>query len=187
MTTSSFKLESFENYEVGPAKPDPEYLRGYAAGLAEANANVDVAKARAISDVSTAINDISFGFAEARQHLLEALTPILHEIVGVVVPTILKESFGAHLFDEFTNKTSQALDGPIVIEVAQDVADELNQAVLAGTESQFEIHSNPSLDEGTALIKTKQTEVLLDLNSISHQLHDALLGLSTLERSPAYG
>lgn len=187
MTTLSIELESFETDDVGPSRPDPEYLRGYEAGLAEAAANVDVAKAQAIADVSTTINDLSFGFAEARQQLLEALKPLLTEIVGVAIPSVLQESFGAHLFDEFAHKADAALNGPIVIEIPEHVAADLNEALFAGSEHEFEFRVNANLEEGTALITTGETDVLLDLNSVSNQLHDALLGLSTLERKPAYG
>jgi flagellar assembly protein FliH len=186
MTLSPITLESFELTEPQTAPESPDFRRGFEAGLAAANETQQAATATAIQELSSTINDMNFGFEEARVHLLSKLRPLLSQLSEAALPEILHQSFGAHLNETIETQFNHLADETLSIAVTPEVASHL-EANLQEKNPRFVFAADPDLDAGQAVIKGGNSQVMLDLQSLLHTLQTALSGLEAIQGMENHG
>ena len=186
MTNPGITLESFD---VGPAEPRREsadYERGVRAGIAQAEASLSAQKTQAAQDIAASLNDMTFGYAEARQYLLDRFAPIIAQLSEAILPEVLKQTFAAHLTDLITSALEDAADMPLTVRLptsAGDIRDEVEAMVSPA----FSITLDPGLAEGQAEILHGETQLFLDLAAFLNDLQTALRGVDETERSLSHG
>jgi flagellar assembly protein FliH len=180
MNTSRIDLERFENDGANMQVESPDYRRGKADGLVHAETLSNAKIAQSVSEVSSILNDMAFGYQEARHHILERMQPLVSQISDKVLPDIAKVVFGTHLSEVINFELQRSASLPIQIAVAPDLfptfegLKDYDHCVFV---------SDPSLTDGQAIIQQKDVEVLMDLPSLILALQTALNGLESPERS----
>lgn len=184
MNTSRIQLEKFEGDNASTQFESSEYRRGKADGLVQAEADNSTKIAQSISEISSTLSDMAFGYEEARHHILGQLQPLVRQISDKVLPNIAKVGFGAHLSEFINLELEKSASLPIQIGVAPDVLqtlddlDDYDHCVFV---------SDPKLQDGQAVIQQKHVEVFLDIPSLILDLQTALNGLESPERSTSNG
>lgn len=186
MTFERISLESFER--DGPAEPQEsaDYKRGYEAAMAAMEQSRAATTATALKELSATLNDMAFGFEEARVHLSARLHGLLMQLGSAALPQILKDSFGAHLNEVIEHHFDTLAGVPIQIAVTPDVEAELNGADST-PHPQFHFVSDPSLTTGQALINDGGAHVMLDLPSLLETLQSTLSSFDSFERTEKHG
>jgi len=184
MSFSHINLERFDDGIKSAQEKNADYKRGFSDGLAQATESDTAKRTQSITQVSSTLSDMSFGYEEARVNILRNLKSLLGQISEVVLPQIAKDTFGAHLLDVVESNFLMATDESIQISVAPNLV-----AALCNThdEKRFSIIPDASLIEGQALIQETETQILLDLPALTLALQTALNGLELPERTQSNG
>ena len=180
MITSRIHLERFEGDGANMQLESPDYRRGKADGLVHAETQNSAKIAQSISEISSTLNDMAFGYEEARHHILEQMQPLVRQVSDNVLPNIAKVVFGAHLFEVINLEIHKSASSPIQIGIAPDLLPTFDS--LKNFDHCVFV-SNPNLTDGQAVIQQNDVETFLDLPSLILALQTALNGLESPERS----
>lgn len=186
MTLARVDLESFEDSGVPPSKENPDYLRGFNDGVAQAEQHQAAEISRAVADIASALQDMTFGFTEARVHILDRVRPLLAQIAETVLPDILNEAFAPHLVQALTQSFVDASDEPILIAVAPEILDAVGET-LASLDGKFKLVPDPKIALGQAILRRDDTQILIDFPGLLDALQTALHGLEPSERTYSNG
>ena len=186
MTASPIILENFDFGTEPNQIESVDYHRGVEDGIAEANASIELQRAKAISDLNATLSDLAFGYEEARQQMLSKITPLMMQISSHIVPDILENTFQQHLFE--------TLKGAIEIECASDfkilVSPENAQLFDdsdVGEQLTYDILPDANLTGGQAIISCGEASQILDLTALTHTLQTALQSFDLSDRDEMNG
>ncbi len=187
MSASRLYLECYETDGPVEASHSPDYLRGLADGEARASAALAGQLARGVTQTSATLADMTFGFAEARDHLLGHLRSILTQVAEVALPQIAQQTFASHLIDVLSKDFDTASKYPAAISVAPALVSELSAAVSSEGPAQFSFIPDQTLVAGQALIRQGEKTVMIDLPALNEALQTAMLGFEHTERFQSNG
>ncbi len=174
-------LECFDDPAESAFVETQDYKLGFVDGKAEALADIEARFALNVAELSSTLNDMAFGYAEARQTLLARIAPLLMQISDLVVPQILKATFEEHLKDTLLQAFEEACPPELQVLVSPENAQRLAQEGLGATHS-FKIRPRTDLSDGQAVIGHEQSNTLLDLEALAESLSLALNGIDNFER-----
>lgn len=176
MMATRFTLESFDSGTARAEVETLEYRRGFEDGLAEGNASIEIQAQKAITELTATLNDLAFGYEEARQQMLSKVAPIMIQISDLIVPAILEETFQQHLSEMLTNTVEAGCADGFEILVSPENADLLKHSDL-GVSVPYRISPSVDLVAGQAAVITGEANQLLDLNALLETLSNALRGI----------
>lgn len=186
MRQSHINFENFDTAEADKPAPSADYLRGFEAGLADALTSNEAARKDALISISTCLQDMQFGYSEARIKLLNELRPLIAQLVDVVLPEITSASFTAYLRDVLTSSFQSVTDSPVEIAVAPDALLDLEGSKLSEIRP-FTLIADPHLKVGQARLKDNQDHTMIDVPALLAALQAALQGLEFNERISGNG
>jgi len=186
MSSSNFILEDFDT--LSPEKPkSADYCLGYEAGKLDALAAAQQSQAVAIGEVAASLEDMAFTLVEAQTLIENMLRPLIIQLAETALPSILQDSFGAHLMDVVMSGFDNLKTEPVTVRLGPDVASTLEEAVPPEIIARFNFEHDPLLEPGQALLTQKNKDILIDLPALSQELQRALLGLASHERTESNG
>ena len=150
MSLARIDLESFDDAEPEPKKESADYLRGFGDGAASLEQRREAEINRAVTDVAAALQDLTFGFAEARLHILDRIRPLLAQIAESVLPDVLDSVFATHLTDTLLHYFEDASDVPVLIAVSPEILDATAEVLSSQSEKykkQNSVELNESFDD----------------------------------------
>lgn len=184
MNTSRITLERFGSDCANASIESPDYQRGKADGIIHAETLNTAKIAQSINEVSATLSDMTFGYEEARQHILQQMQSLIRQISDKIVPEIAKATFGAHLSEVVDVELARSASLPIQI----GIAPELLPAFDALENSQHCVFvPDSNLKDGQAIILQHDVEIFLDLPSLVLALQSTLNGLESPQRSSRNG
>lgn len=186
MSLARITLESFAGDDAPKPEESPEYLRGFADGLAKAAQSADAERQQNLSEIATALADMTFGFVEARSYLLDRIRPLMAQISGLVLPQAVEATFAAHLTDTLSDYFDEVLHDPVRISIAPDLLDDI-QPTLTSQHSEFQLSGDPNLTSGQAILQRGDTHIMIDLPALIAALRVALDGIEPSERTQTHG
>ncbi|SLN32126.1 FliH/SctL family protein [Pseudooctadecabacter jejudonensis] len=172
-------LECFDGKTAEAEKPSADYLRGYADAQSSLQTKHAEQSAEAIEKIAAILGDLSFGYEEARQAMLNRISPILKQVSDLALPEILKLTFSAHLQEFLAKNLSDALSGPVFLHVNPTDHDVLRSALTLS--SPFELQSDASLEQGQAVLIADASTTMFDIVALLDGMQDAL---SAIEPNP---
>lgn len=116
----ALRLERFD-HPPEPARDGTEDARlagfeaGYAAGWEDAAARTAEAASSSRLELVQALQDLGFGFHEARAHLLSALRPLLEAMAATVLPLIGRETLARHVAEAILPLAEAAAGAPVLL------------------------------------------------------------------------
>ncbi|KUF10561.1 hypothetical protein [Pseudoponticoccus marisrubri] len=167
------KLESFEN--------------GYRAGWDDAIKSQSEDKSRISSAFGQHLQDLSFTYHEAYSHVMNAMAPLLDEVVCTMLPQIARATLGAHIAEELHGLAREI--GQLSVVVAVSPANV--EAVAPLIDGQFafpiELVADDTLAEEQADIRFAHVEKQIDLGDLQHAIAEAVRGFAHDNRRKAHG
>lgn len=160
------------------AKRIEVFETGYKAGWDDAIRAHSDDKTRISSAFGQHLQDLSFTYHEAYGQVMNAMRPLLEDIVGTLLPGIARETVGAHLVQELQRQASEigALD--VVIAIAPG----RQEAVAPLLEGDFgfpiKLIEDDTLAEDQADIRFGKTERQVDLGALVDQVSEAIQGFA---------
>lgn len=186
MTFASITLENFEEAPQ-PEPESEEYRLGFEAGQQSALALAEADRVAAINAASATLADMAFSFVEAQTLVEQMLRPLVVQLAEVALPSLLQDSFGAHLTEVIMNEFELMTAERLVVHINPEAASALEASMPPEITAKFTFKEDPQLDAGQALITQSGRNVIVDLPGLTEELQQALLGLSTDERATSHG
>ena len=158
------KLEAFEN--------------GYKAGWDDAIKAQSDDRARISSALGQHLQDLSFTYHEASSQVMNAMTPLLNEMVNVLLPAMARETLGAHIVEQLRDMARDI--GKLDVQIA--VSPENVEAVSAILDDSFsfsvQVVEDATLAGEQADIRFATTEKQIDLSDLLNAVHEAVEGFA---------
>ena len=185
MTKRQIQLESFETgpmpvEEIALAPSDFEEARlaafekGYSAGWDDAVEAQDVEAARFRSDLGQNLQELSFTYHEARQHLLEALRPLLVDMAAKVLPAIAQQTLGQIVAEQLTPLAESLTSAPITIVANPGSLPQIREVLADRSSLPLVFAEEASLGEGQVYLKFAETETRIDLDGVIALITEAI-------------
>jgi flagellar biosynthesis/type III secretory pathway protein FliH len=161
------------------------YEQGYGAGWDDAlrAQSEDIARLR--TDLGRNLTEMALNYRDARRHILNALEPLLHEMVSKVLPAIARQSLGQVILEQLRPVADTLASVPVVVRVSPTNR-ELVQTLLAReTDLPLRVETEPTLSDGQAHLKLPGEETLVDLDGVAAAIAGAVAAFFHNEQDEA--
>lgn len=200
MSNRLIQLESFESDGLAQAQDLQidrnafeearlaAFEKGYTAGWDDAIAAQEAEGARLRADIGQNLQDLSFSYHEARQHVLSALKPLLVDMAAKMLPAMARATLAQMVAEQLTPLAESLTSSPISV-IANPGSLPVVQEVL-GAQSSLPLVfvGEASLGEGQVYLKFAETETRVDLDGVIGLITDAIhTYFSATQQEPAHG
>lgn len=160
----NLRLEAFEN--------------GYKAGWDDAVKAQTEDQSSISSGLGQQLQDLSFTYHEAYGQMLNAMTPLLEDMVNKVLPGLAREVLGHQVVDLLRQAASDI--GSVAVEVAVAPANMSSVAPLLEVDFGFPVRlvEDDSLSEEQADIRFGESEKQIDLGGLLASVTEAVEGFT---------
>lgn len=158
------KLESFE--------------KGYRAGWDDAVKAQSDDHTRISSAFGQHLQDLSFTYHEAYTQVMNAVTPLLEEMVGSLLPEIAHQTLGHHIVEQLKAMSHEIGAMEVVIAVAPAKLDAVTPLLDREFNFPIQLIGDETLEEEQADIRFGETERQIDLADLIASVAEAVQGFS---------
>ena len=173
-----FALEDFA--DPTPAKESqisPDWQDGYDAGYAAALADCARTQSQLSQDTIQALSDITFGFAEARLHVLAGLEPLFRSLVNRILPAALADGFSAHVLSRLLAAAKTDISQPFRVTLHPTQVAAISNVLPDQLATLLTLAADSALSPHTAMIDGPTAETALDHDALLADLSDSLSAL----------
>lgn len=172
------QLENFESGSTGlVASHRPHDLPGYDAGFAAGEQAARAAQHHIDAALVQSLSDLAFGFEEARQQVLQGISPLFLALVDQLLPRIVDESFHARLAETLMDLATERSRTPVRLIVHPDQVAAVAALLPSVSGLEFDLHQDPEVGQHGALISQGTSEALLDLDDLIEDIRRTLSAL----------
>lgn len=166
-----------------PAGPTPEeieanrmaaYEQGYKAGWDDATRAEGEDQSRIGAEFARNLQDLGFTFHEARSHVMQALEPLLSEMVSKVLPQLVTDTLGQTILEELLPLAEEVSDAPIQIVIAPVSRPAIQRLIDDSLTIPLEIVEEPSLAEGQVYLRMGELEKKIDMDAAVEKIGQAI-------------
>ena len=172
---------AFEDFAEPAPVADPQVSRdwqeGYDAGVAATRAEHGETQAQLSQEVIQALSDITFGFAEARLHVLAGLEPLFRALVNRILPAALADAFPAHIVSRLLAAAKTDISQPFRVLLHPTQIDAINDILPEQLAALLTVEASSSLSPHTAMIDGPTAETALDHDALLTELSESLSAL----------
>lgn len=176
-------LNFLEQFEAGgnatpftpPVQDLPGYDAGYEAGLADAalqNRQISAA-------LVDRLTEMRFGYAEAQQALMQALTPFVSALANQVLPALSDDLTRAHIKDALFAAAKADIASPIVLTFHPDSATLVRDAIADVAHVEIQLTEDAALGLHEVYVGHAGSETQLDVATLISGFQLALSNIST--------
>lgn len=191
---SRLKLEAFEKIEsisehiaLEPVEFEEVKLasfeQGYSAGWEDAVAAQSAETTRLRGDLGRNLLQISMSYEEARCHVLEALDPLLRDMVSKVMPRIAKDTLPQIVLDHLRPLAATIASAPVTVIGNPASLPQIRELLTSQPDLPLQFIEEPSLSEGQVYLRTGKTEQRIDLDAVIHAIGAAIASYYRIETS----
>ncbi len=156
------------------------YEQGYKAGWDDAARAEAENQSRIGAEFARNLQEMSFTFHEARAHVIQAMEPLLLELVGKLLPELVAETLGARILEELRPLVEDRADGPIQVVIAPANRAALERQLEGAGAGAFRLVEEPSLAEGQAYLRVGSAERQVDIAGALERISTAIRSLYDL-------
>jgi flagellar assembly protein FliH len=162
------------------------FEQGYSAGWEDAGAAQAEDQTRIRVDLARNIQALSFTYHEAKAHVLGAMEPLLTDILGRLLPEVVRPAIGQIVLDALLPMAREMSEAPIIL-VLNPLARAAVEAVLTNLSGlPLTIQDEPTLGEGQIYLRLGDTETLVDTDRAIADITLALRNFLTLSKDDPY-
>lgn len=158
------KLEAFE--------------KGYRAGWDDAVKAQSDDRTRISSAFGQHLQDLSFTYHEAYTQVMNAVTPLLNEMVTSLMPALARETLGHHIVDQLKTMSREIGQMEVVIAVAPNRVEAVTPLLKQDFGFPIRLMPDDTLAEEQADIRFGDTERQIDLSDLIASVAEAVEGFA---------
>ena len=189
---SPLKLQDFAANAVQDLRPaipaDDEvrlaaYEEGYTAGWEDASA----AQAETQSEVATAVaqhlQTLTFGYQDARRHVLLSLQPLLLHATEVLLPEVAKLTLPSIVAEALVPLAQTLADAPVTLRLAPSARMEVERHLAALEGLAVVLVEDDGLTGGQVFLESGPIETQIDLDAATAAVTRAVRDFLELQRT----
>lgn len=150
------------------------FEQGYSAGWDDAAAAQQGDQSRISADLARNLQSLSFTFQDARSHVLQAIRPLMLEMVNRLLPEVAHESLAPTVLEALTPIADEMSDAPMTLVLNPAVRSQVEDLVSQATGLPVVIEEEPSLSEGQVYIRFGTAEAKVDLDRVTADIAAAV-------------
>ncbi|WP_417207765.1 ABC transporter ATP-binding protein [Antarctobacter sp.] len=158
------KLEAFE--------------KGYRAGWDDAVKAQSDDRSRISSAFGQHLQDLSFSYHEAYSQVMNAVTPLLDEMVASLLPRLARETLGQHIVEQLQVMSREIGAMEVIIAVNPARVEAITPLLGGDFGFPIKISSDDTLAEEQADIRFGETEQQIDLSDLIASVAEAVEGFA---------
>lgn len=159
----TLKLEAFEN--------------GYKAGWEDALKSRTEEQDRISGDFARNLEDLSFTYHEAHAHVMQAMGPLLQDIVNTVLPEAIRASIGIRVVEQLSDMARTVGTQKVEIVAALPDVDAVNGLLTRDFGFPIEVTEDATLAQGQVFLRMAQDERQIDMDSVLTGIREAVAAL----------
>ncbi|MFM7336213.1 MAG: flagellar biosynthesis protein [Tabrizicola sp.] len=156
------------------------FEQGYSAGWDDAAAAQQGDQTRIRADLARNLQSLAFTFQDARSHVLQAIRPLMLEMINRLLPEVARESLAPTVLDALMPLAEEMADAPLTLVLNPNVRGQVENLVTQATGLPMVIEEEPSLPEGQVYIRFGTTETKVDLSQTAADIAIAVRAFFTL-------
>jgi flagellar assembly protein FliH len=156
------------------------FEQGYSAGWDDAAAAQQGDQTRIRADLARNLQSLAFTFQDARSHVLQAIRPLMLEMINRLLPEVARESLAPTVLDALMPLAEEMADAPLTLVLNPNVRGQVENLVTQATGLPMVIEEEPSLPEGQVYIRFGATETRVDLSQTAADIAIAVRAFFTL-------
>lgn len=160
----SIKLDSFET--------------GYKAGWEDAAKSQSDDRTRISSGFGQHLQDLSFTYHEAYAQVMNAMAPLLEDMVSILLPDAARSSLSAHIVDQLTEHAREIGEMEVVIAVNPRNAEAIQPLLEQDFGFPVSLTQDDTLAEEQADLRFANTEKQIDLTEALNAINEAIKGFA---------
>lgn len=157
------------------------FEQGYSAGWDDAAAAQQGDQSRMRADLARNLQSLAFTFQDARTHVLQAIRPLILEMVNRLLPEVAHEALAPTVLTALMPMAEKLADAPVTIVLNPEARLQVEDAVAQATGLPLVIEEEPSLSEGQVYIRFGTAETKVDLDRVTADIAAAVRAFFTLK------
>jgi flagellar biosynthesis/type III secretory pathway protein FliH len=143
------------------------FEQGYSAGWDDAAAAQQGDQSRIRADLARNLQSLSFTFQDARSHVLQAIRPLILEMINRLLPEVAREALAPTVLEAVMPMADELADAPLTLVLNPAVRGQVEDLVTQATGLPMVIEEEPSLPEGQVYIRFGAAESKVDLAQVT--------------------
>ena len=158
---------------------------GYKAGWDDAAKATEEDQAKAKADLAHNLEELSFTFVEARQHVLQSIEPLFRDVLLKLMPNMAQVSLLPRLLELLHAAAETSADTPFEIVIAPANREALESLLPDPAPFPIEIREEPTMAEGQAYFSQGSTTTQLDLGAAQAEMAQVITDFFQLQHQEA--
>lgn len=156
------------------------FEQGYSAGWDDAVAAQQGDQIRIRADLARNLQSLSFTFQDARSHVLQAIRPLILQMVDRLLPEVARETLAPTVLEAVMPLADTLADAPLTLVLNPSVRGQVEDLVAQATGLPMTIDEEPTMPEGQVYIRFGTTETKVDLAQATADIAIAVRAFFTL-------
>jgi flagellar biosynthesis/type III secretory pathway protein FliH len=150
------------------------FEQGYSAGWDDAVAALQGDQTRIRADLARNLQSLAFTFQDARSHVLQAIRPLILEMVDRLLPEVARDTLAPIVLEALTPMADELADAPLTLVLNPAARGQIEDLVTQAAGLPMEIEEEPSLSEGQVYIRFGTVETKVDLSQVTNDIASAV-------------
>jgi flagellar assembly protein FliH len=150
------------------------FEEGYQAGWDDATNAQRVSEANLCDALVENLQEISFGFHEAKRELIREIQPLFDQIFDTFLPELIKVSIGPYIVEKIMALTREASDQLLLVEVSVDDYPSLRTFFDAQNLSSFELREQSNLTASQVVLKIGEKEIEINFDQALRDIRTSI-------------
>ncbi|MBL9074359.1 flagellar biosynthesis protein [Tabrizicola sp.] len=157
------------------------FEQGYSAGWDDAVAAQQGDQSRIRADLARNLQSLSFTFQDARAHVLQAIRPLILQMIDRLLPEVARETLAPTVLDAVMPLAESLADAPLTLVLNPAVRAQVEDLVSQATGLPMVIDEEPTMPEGRVYIRLGTSETKVDLAQVTTDIAIAVRAFFTLQ------
>jgi flagellar assembly protein FliH len=141
------------------------FEKGYSAGWDDASRSIGDEDTRQRSEIAAHLQTLGFGFVEARQHVLTAISPLLCAMVERLLPGLAEEALTRAVMQHLQGLAESLADTPVTLMLHPDARRLVDPALANLPHLPVRLVEDAALGQAQVYIVSQAEEELVDLDA----------------------
>lgn len=157
------------------------FEQGYSAGWDDAVAAQQGDQTRIRADLARNLQSLSFTFQDARSHVLQAIRPLVLQMVDRLLPEVARETLAPMVLEAVMPLAEGLADAPLTLVLNPAVRAQVEDLLSQATGLPMVIDEEPTMPEGQVYIRFGAAETKVDLTQVTTDIAIAVRAFFTLQ------
>ena len=150
------------------------FEQGYSAGWDDAVAAQQGDQGRIRADLARNLQSLSFTFQDARSHVLQAIKPLILEMINRLLPEVAREALGPTVLEAVMPMAADLADTPLTLILNPAVRGQIEELIVQATGLPMVIEEEPTMPDGQVYIRFGTSEAKVDLGQVTTDISIAV-------------